>query len=200
LRLFLYAGQTYQGFDWFGETLVNALNVYQLMPDWLIVVLSTLFLWWRGLRLGQRLPSVQAVVFSFYVGVISFIGFVLIVHLVTFEDPSAFIPIFFFCSLVALAAARMHEMRWRRGAAHTSFSLLWLFAITLAAITVVLLGVALGALLAGRDFKTALGWIQPLMLPVGVALGIFGGAPGCGGLAAWILAFARGGRRYRSSG
>ncbi len=188
-RVFLYAGQGYEGFDWLGETLKDVLDVYEYIPDWFIIVLSTLFLWWRGIRLGQRRPSVQAVAFSFYVGIVSFIGFVLIVNLVTREDPSAFIPVFFFCSLMALAAARMDEMRGRRGAVRSTFGLSWLVSIALAALAVVLLGAFLGALLTGRDFRTVLRWLEPLLLLVGIVLGLF--IVALRTLAGWIFGFVR---------
>jgi hypothetical protein len=173
MHVFLYAGQGYEGFDWLGETLQDVLDVYQFIPDWLIIVLSTMFLWWRGIRLGQRRPSVRAVGFGFYIGIVSFVGFVLIVNLVTREDPSGFIPVFFFCSLMALAAARMDEMQGRRGAMRSSFGFHWLFSIALAALTVVLLGVLLGALLAGLDIRSVLGWIEPLLFLVGIVFGLF---------------------------
>lgn len=173
LRVLLYAGQGYGGFDWLTETLNDVLDIYELIPDWLVIVLSTLFLWWRGISLGQRRPSVQAVALSFYVGIVSFIGFVLLVNLVTRQDPAPFIPIFFFCSLVALGATRMEEMRGLRGAIRSPFGLSWLFFIALAALVVVCLGALLGALLTGGSFKDALLWLQPLLLLIGLVLGLF---------------------------
>jgi hypothetical protein len=189
MRVFLYAGQAYAGLDWLQETLRDVLDIYQFMPDWFVVVLSTLFLWWRGVRLGQRLPSVRGITLGFYAGIVSFIAFVLLVSLATREDPSFFIPAFFFYSLMALAATRMAEMRGRRGALRSPFGLFWLLSIALAALSVVFLAVSLGALLTGGDFKSALRWIQPLLLLVGLVLGLV--LLLLRALADWVLGFVR---------
>ncbi len=173
LRVFLYAGQTYSGLEWLQETLKNALDIYQFVPDWFIVISSTLFLWWRGIRLGQRTPSVRGITLGFYAGIVSFIAFVLLVSLATREDPSFFVPVFFFYSLMALAATRMDEMRGQRGALRSPFGIFWLLSSALAALSMVFLAVSLGALLTGGDFKSALRWIQPLLLLVGIVLGLF---------------------------
>jgi hypothetical protein len=171
LRVFLYAGQEYRGFDWLGETIRDVLDMYQVVPDWFIIVLSTLFLWWRGTSLAQRRPSVRSVAFGFYIGVVSFIGFVLLVNLVTREDPSFFIPVFFFYALMALAATRMDEMRGRRGAMRSPFGISWLLSIAGAVLVVVFLGILLGALLTGNDLQTAMQWIAPLLLLFGIVFG-----------------------------
>jgi hypothetical protein len=155
VRFLLYAGGPYGGLDWLDEALTDVLDIYQFIPDWFVILVSTLFLWWRGIGLAARRPSVQATLFDFYVGVISFVGFVLIVNIVTGEDPAPFIPVFFFFSLMALAATRMAEMRGRRGAVRSSFGLSWLFAIALAASFVlffgILLAAAVGKYLLGPD-------------------------------------------------
>jgi hypothetical protein len=171
LRVFLYAGQEYKGFDWLGQTIKDMLDIYHAVPDWFIIVMSTLFLWWRGISLAQRRPSVRSVAFSFYLGIVSFIGFVLLVNLVTREDPSVFIPVFFFYALMALAATRMDEMRGRRGAMRSPFGVSWLLSIAGAVLIVVLLGTLLGALLTGKDLQAVVQWIAPLLLLFGVVLG-----------------------------
>jgi len=173
MRVFLYAGQAYSGLEWLQETLRDALDIYQFVPDWFIVISSTLFLWWRGIRLGQRTPSVRGITLGFYAGIVSFIAFVLLVSLATREDPSFFVPVFFFYGLMALAATRMDEMRGQRGALRSPFGIFWLLSSALAALSVVFLAVSLGALLTGSDFRSALRWIQPLLLLVGIVLGLF---------------------------
>ncbi len=172
LRVLLYAGQAYKGLDWLAETITEVISFNALIPDWFVIVMSTLFLWWRGISLGQRRPSVDAVAFGFYVGIVSFIGFVLVVSIVTGQDPAFFIPIFFFFSLMALAATRMEEMRGLRGAIRSPFGFSWLFAITLAALAVIILGALLGALLTGGDMQAVLHWIEPLLLVAGILLGL----------------------------
>lgn len=172
MRVFLYAGQEYSGFDWLAATIEDAINIYQFIPDWLVIVSSTLFLWWRGTSLAQRRPSVSAVMFGFYTGVVSFVGFVLIVNLVTEQDPSLFIPVFFFCALVALAAARMDEMRGLRGALRSPFGFSWLFFTALAALVVVFLGGLFGALLTGGSLADVLRWMSPLVLLIGIVFGL----------------------------
>jgi hypothetical protein len=172
LRVFLFAGQTYHGLAWLAESLSNVLNVYELIPDWLVIVLSTLYLWWRGISLGQRRLTVKGVLAGFYVGIASFVGFVLLVSLVTEQDPGFFVPVFFFCSLMALAATRMEQMRQWRGAIRSPFGLSWLLAITLAALVVVTLGTLWGAVMTGQDVQTVLRWLAPIFLLVGVVLGV----------------------------
>lgn len=189
LRVFLYAGQEYKGFDWLGETIKDVLDVYQAVPDWFIIVLSTLFLWWRGISLAQRRPSVRSVALSFYLGIVSFIGFVLLVNLVTREDPSFFIPVFFFYALMALAATRMDEMRGRRGAMRSPFGVSWLLSIAGAVLIVVLLGTLLGALLTGKDLQAVVQWIAPLLLLFGVVVGALLAALRM--MTDWLLGFLR---------
>ena len=172
MRVFLYAGQDYGGFDWLSVAIQDSLNIYQFIPDWFVIVASTLFLWWRGISLAGRRPAVSAVIFSFYVGVVSFIGFVLMVSIVTEQDPSLFIPVFFFCSLVALASARMDEMRGLRGAMRSPFGFSWLFFIAVAALVVVFLGGVFGALLTGGSLMDVLRWMAPLALLIGVVFGL----------------------------
>jgi hypothetical protein len=172
LRVFLYAGRPYDGFDWLSTAVKDVLNIYEILPDWLVILLSTLYLSWRGLRLAQRRPSVRSVTFGFYVGILSFILFVLLVSLVTREDPAFFIPAFFFFSLMALAATRMAQFRGLRGAIRSPFGFSWLSAIALAALAVVLLAALLGALLTGGDMAALLRWLTPLLLLGGLGLGL----------------------------
>ncbi len=172
MRVILYSGQEYTGFSWLTVPLKDVLNVYQTIPDWFVIVLSTLFLWWRGISLGQRRPSVAAVNLGFYVGIVSFIGFVVTITVITDQDPSYFVPVFFFCSLMALAASRMEEMRGLRGALRSPFGFFWLTAIASSAFAVILLGTLFGALLTGSDLQAVVYWIEPLLLIVGVVLGL----------------------------
>jgi hypothetical protein len=189
MRVFLYAGHGYGGFEWLKVTVKDAVDVYQFIPDWLVIVLSTLFLWWRGIGLAQRRPAVHSVMFGFYIGVVSFIGFVLIVSLVSEQDPSLFMPVFFFCGLVALAAARMDEMRELRGAMRSPFGFSWLSFIAVAAFIVVLLGGAFGALLTGSDTEDLLKWMAPLLLLLGIVFGLILMLMRV--VTNWILAFVR---------
>jgi hypothetical protein len=189
MRVLLYAGHGYSGFEWLKVTVKEAMDIYQFMPDWLVIVSSTLFLWWRGIGLAQRRPAVHSVMFGFYVGVVSFIGFVLMVSLVSEQDPALFMPVFFFCGLMALAAARMDEMRGLRGAMRSPFGFSWLSFIAVAAFVVVLLGGAFGALLTGSDTRDLLQWMAPLLLLLGMVFGLILVLMRV--VTNWVLAFVR---------
>jgi len=130
------------------------------------VLLIILFLWWRGISIGQRNLSFQGVAFSFRLGVL----------LVAFSAPwlptygaydlATFIVLFFFFSLTAVALARVEEVNRAKGGVGAPFNLAWL-AILLGSTAAVLGGAWLiSRIYSIESFSQVLRWSQPVFVPL----------------------------------
>lgn len=169
-RLILYAGQDYQATGWLQSSIEDSLDLYKLIPDWMVIFLATLFLWWRGISIGQREVSVRAVRVGFFLGLVFFVVFVLAVTIVTGEDPAPFVPAFFFCGLMAMGASRAEQIRSSRGAIQAEFGPVWMIYLTLASTAVVMLGALLAVLITGGGPEELQAWLGPLTAVVGFVL------------------------------
>ncbi len=169
-RLVLYAGQRYDSLSWLQESVTDSLDVYRLIPDWAVIFVATLFLWWRGISIGQRGPSVGVIRIGFFTGLILFILFVLAVTIVTGEEPAPFIPPFFFFSLMAMGASRAEQIHVSRGAMQADFGPVWMLYLTSASTSIVVLGAVVAMLLTGSGPEELQAWLGPLTAAVGFLL------------------------------
>lgn len=134
------------------------------LPDELVILVVVLFLWWRGLRLGQAVPSVALAGLRFRVGVVIFVVFLFFFNLYITRDITPYIVAFFFFGLMAVAVARVEEVSRLRGGQVAPLGRAWLGVLGLATAAVIGVGAIVTGLLAGPVPSQVLGWLSPIWL------------------------------------
>lgn len=135
-----------------------------LLPHEFVILMVMLFLWWRGLRLGQAAPSVALAGLRFRAGVVIFVVFLFFFNLYITRDITPYIVAFFFFSLMAVAMARVEEVSRLRGGQAAPLGRAWLGVLGLATAAVIGVGAAVTGLLAGPVPGQVLGWLSPVWL------------------------------------
>lgn len=170
IHFVLYPGYGWFDRDWIGKAGRSFLSFYSLPPE---VGVSALvfFLWWRGISISQRNLSFQGVAFSFRLGVLLLIFSVSLLSAFAVSVSTAFILLFFFFSLLAVALARVEEVNQVRGGVGAPFNFAWL-AILLGSIATVLVSAWLiSQVYSIEGFSQALRWLQPVFDPLMKAVG-----------------------------
>lgn len=135
-----------------------------LLPHELVILLVVLFLWWRGLRLGQAVPSVALAGLRFRAGVVIFVVFLFFFNLYITRDITLYIVAFFFFGLMAVAMARVEEVGLLRGGQAMPLGRAWLGVLGLATAAVIGVGAAITGVLAGPLPGQVMGWLTPIWL------------------------------------
>lgn len=143
------------------ESFTNPLNI---LPEELVILLVVLFLWWRGLRLGQDTPSVAVAGLRFRAGVAIFVVFLFFFSLYITRDLTPYVVAFFFFGLMAVAMARVGDVARLRGGQGAPLGRSWLGVLVLATAVVIGAGAGLTGLLAGPLPGQVIGWLSPLWL------------------------------------
>ncbi len=161
LRFTLYRHVPLLSLAWLGE-LVDHLGDRQLWPKDLVIIITTLVFWWRGMELAQRPLDVQSVGYSFRAGVLIVAFAVGIASQMVDWSPIPFIFAFFFLSLVSVALSRAEEVgTWRIGLPFP-FSLGWLLSIAGAAAVVILVSIGLISIVTGESLANTLSQLGPV--------------------------------------
>lgn len=165
IHVVLYPSYGWFDLSWLGKAKGSLLSFQTLPPEAGAFALA-LFLWWRGISIGQRTLNFQGVTFSFRLGVL----------LVAFSAPllpipaayhfATFIVLFFFFSLLAVALARVEEVNLAKGGVGAPFNFSWL-GIVLGSIAAVLVVAGLiSRVYSIEGFSQALRWLQPVLVPL----------------------------------
>ncbi len=113
------AGYAYLGGAWFGH-LGRAFGNILSRPDTMVVAPPLLlYLWWRGLRLGQATSYFRGIYFSFVLGMVALIVLNIIWQVSAasgdFARPGSGVGVdiiaFFFFGLLAIAISHLYQMR-----------------------------------------------------------------------------------------
>ncbi len=134
---------------WLLESLYSFYQA-KLSPD-LIVFLTVLFIWWRGLALAQRRLDSESVAFRFRLGVVTLAVTVAVGGLILPWPMYRFVFAFFPISLLGIALARAEEVEQQYGGGQSPFSLSWLAVLVVASLIVLLLAMGAAALLTGES-------------------------------------------------
>ena len=136
----------------------------------LIVFLSALFLWWRGVVLTQRRLDSESVAFRFRLGLLMLAVTTAIGGAVLAWPFHRLVFVFFFASLLGIALARAEEVGQQYGGSLSPFGAGWLGALVVASLVVLLLAGGVAALMTGDNLslviKPALEVLRLLLIAV----------------------------------
>ncbi|MBC8249557.1 MAG: DUF4129 domain-containing protein, partial [Anaerolineales bacterium] len=165
MHFLLYPSYSLLDLDWLGKAGGSLLYFYSLPPEAGVAAI-VLFLWWRGISIGQRNLTFQGVAFSFRLGILVLIFSTLLLSISVAYDSTVFILPFFFFSLMAVALARVEEVNQAKGGVGAPFNFTWL-AILLGSIVVVLVTAWLiSRVYSIEGFSQVLRWLQPVVNPL----------------------------------
>jgi hypothetical protein len=164
MRSLLYPGYSLFDFGWLRKAGGALLYFYSLPPEAGVVAIA-LFLWWRGISIGQRDLTVQGVAFSFRLGVLLLIFSTPLLFTLNYDSTVLILPFFFF-SLMAVALARVEEVNQAKGGVGAPFNFTWL-AILLGSIAAVLITAWLiSHIYSIEGFSQVLRWLEPVFNPL----------------------------------
>lgn len=163
---------SYGWFDWgWWERAGRSLLSFHMLPPEVGISAIVLFLWWRGISIGQRSLTFQGVAFSFRLGVLLLVFSVPLwsyraLSISALHDSTMFILPFFFFSLLAVALARVEEVNQAREGVGAPFNLAWL-AILLGSIAAVLVTAWLiSRIYSVEGFAQIFRWLRPVLNPL----------------------------------
>jgi len=164
MRSFLYPGYGLFDLGWLGKVGGALLYFYSLPPEAIVAVIL-LFLWWRGISIGQRNLTFQGVGFSFRLGILLLVFSTPLLSILGYDLTILILPFFFF-SLMAVALARVEEVNQAKGGVGAPFNFTWL-AILLGSIVVVLITAWLiSRIYSVEGFSQILRWLEPVFAPL----------------------------------
>jgi len=173
IRFLLYPGYSGLDFGWLGKAGASLLYFYSFPPE-VGVSAVVLFLWWRGISIGQRNLTFQGVAFSFRRGVLLLVFAALLLSIsLTYSSTGpvlspveGFILLFFFFSLMAVALARVEEVNRAKGGVGAPFNVAWL-AIVLGSIAAVLITAwFVSRIYSIEGFAQVFRWLRPVFDPL----------------------------------
>jgi hypothetical protein len=145
LKTLLYLGQAVTIMDLINRPLDAFSDWTELIPNEFVIILTTLFVCWRGLALAQTYIEPNTVRKDFQTGIFMFLAFIFINTLVTGETPGRLLYVFFAAGLIAMSAARISVIGTLRGGSVNPFDRRWFFGM----VTAMLFVVGLAAFVSG---------------------------------------------------
>lgn len=127
LKTLLYLGQAVTLLDLIDRPIEAFGSWTELIPNELVVILTSLFVCWRGLALAQTYVEPNTVRRDFQTGIFMFLAFIFINTIVTGETPGGLLYVFFAAALIAMSAARISAISLLRGGTVNPFDRRWFF-------------------------------------------------------------------------
>ena len=129
---------------------------HESLSQEIIIFLSVLFFWWRGLVLAQRRLDSESVAFRFRLGLVALAVTMTVGGFILPWPLYQFVFAFFFVSLLGIALARAEEVGQQYGGNQSPFSLGWLATVVAASLTVLLLAAGAATLMTGESVSRIL--------------------------------------------
>jgi len=161
IHFFLYPSCGWFDLGWLGKVGESLLSFYSLPPEVRISAIA-LFLWWRGISIGQRNLTFQGVAFSFRLGVLLLVFSTPLLSTAVAYDSTAFILLFFFFSLMAVAVARVEEVDRTKGGVGAPFNVAWLTILLGSIAAVLLTALLISRIYSLEGFAQVMRWLQPV--------------------------------------
>jgi hypothetical protein len=173
MRFLLYPSYSLLDFGWLGKAGESLLYFYSLPPEVGVSAIA-LFLWWRGVSIGQRNLTFQRVAFSFRLGVLLLVFSAPLLSILVAYDSAApvlspvevFILPFFFFSLLAVALARVEEVNRAKGGVGAPFNFSWLAILLGSIVTVLVAAWLISQAYSIEGFAQVLRWLRPVFNPL----------------------------------
>ena len=163
LKLQLYGQYGWLDLAWLGEALGDLLTLSFTAPALVTAIVA--YVWWRGLRLGQEHPTMNAVYYRFQAGLVGLIAALILSSQARIQlDVSPFIFGYFFCGLLAVAVVRLETMA--SGEKRTSLGGYWLSVFLVVTITVLGLGGLAAALFSYNTFQAVIAAFLKVLVPI----------------------------------
>lgn len=144
----------------------KAILYFYTLPPEVGISAIVLFLWWRGISIGQRSLTFQGVAFSFRLGVLLLVVSTSLLSISATSNSTVFILPFFFFSLMAVALARVEEVNRAKGGVGAPFNVAWL-AILIGTIAAVLITAWLvSRVYSIEGFAQIFRWLRPIFDPL----------------------------------
>jgi hypothetical protein len=147
---------------WLWDLVLALAGLANAIPAALLVVVAVLYLWWRGISLGQQSLTFEKVGFYFRLGIVAFIWYLFLTFFSTGQAVTVLVFVYFFFGLIAVALARIEEVSQWRGGLRSPFNAYWLGALVLATVVVLLVALLASSIFSLQNAYHVLGWLRPL--------------------------------------
>jgi hypothetical protein len=128
----------------------------------ILVIVLVLYLWWRGISLGQQSLTFEKVGFYFRLGIVAFIWYLFITFFGPDQEVTVLVFVYFFFGLISVALARIEEVSRLKGGVRSPFNAYWLGVLVLATLIVLLIGLLASSIFSLQNAYHVLGWLRPL--------------------------------------
>lgn len=166
-RLCVYGNHRISDLSWLGHFLGEASNIMQGISPALVLFCAGLYLWVRGIALAQRDLGVEAVGFSFRLGIVAFVWLFLIRVLTPGADGVHLAFVHFFLGLIAVGLARIESVSQSHLGIRSPFSASWLGILAGSTLAVSALSVAAAALFSLRNIVAVVNAMKPVIALLG---------------------------------
>ncbi len=170
LRFHVYAGLGLKGFEYFTMPFRHLTDVTAVMPSGWVTVMLLVYLWARAIHLANRSLSSDSVGFSFRSGVVVLIAFAFLIKIFTKLDLGGFVIPYFFFALLAVALARIDEVRMLPNSSRVPFTGFWIGSTVVAVAVLTFLGLLVAIFFTGGGLDRVLEWLSPVILLIQIAL------------------------------
>ena len=164
LRFHTLAGLGLQGSEWLLVPFLGREDAAAVMPRSWLTIMILVFLWARAIHLATRSISAGRVSFSFRSGVLILVVVAFFVRIVAGLDVSVFVVPYFFFALVAVALARVEDVRLLPNSSPVPFSGFWIGSSVGAVAVLVLLGMVVSLFFYGGGLRQLFEWLSPVLI------------------------------------
>jgi hypothetical protein len=161
-KYYLYGQYSLLDPTWLWNMARALADLANAIPVEILVIVLVLYLWWRGISLGQQSLTFAKVGFYFRLGIVTFIWYLFLTFFGPDQEVTVFIFIYFFFGLIAVALARIEEVSQLRGGVRSPFNAYWLGVLVLATLVVLLIGFLAFSIFSLQNAYHVLGWLHPL--------------------------------------
>ena len=163
LKYYLYHQYSLLDPAWLRDMARALANVMNAIPGGiLVIVVVVLYLWWRGISLGQQSLTFAKVGFYFRLGIVVFIWYLFLVFFGPSQEVTLLVFVYFFFGLIAVALARIEQVSQLKGGIRSPFNAYWLGVLVLATIVVLLVALLASHVFSLQNAYYVLGWLRPL--------------------------------------
>jgi hypothetical protein len=133
------------------------------IPLSLILFLTGLYIWWRGIELAQQALSIESVGFSFRVGIVAFLWLFLAKVFFFAADAVPYALLYFLVGLVAMGLARIEDVGRSHIGIRSPFNAAWLTILAASAVSVSALSLLVVNVFSFRNIAAMVSALQPVI-------------------------------------